>query len=140
MEDLVLEEDFLDHLVRAADEARTTERGRSIELGARSRRPAALAPDARHRLGERREGFVRRLLLGVGDVAMRVDPDFQRRRVMTGAARGLAIKIDQRREARRLAAMMASASGRPSVPARTTDSGVPPTAIQTGSGFWIGRG
>ena len=32
--------------------------------------------------------------------------------------------------------MMASASGRPSMPARTTDCGVPPTAIQTGSGSW----
>ena len=31
--------------------------------------------------------------------------------------------------------MMASASGRPSVPARTTDCGVPPTAIQIGSLF-----
>ena len=35
--------------------------------------------------------------------------------------------------------MIASAIGRPSVPARTADSGLPPTATQTGSGFWIGR-
>jgi hypothetical protein len=36
--------------------------------------------------------------------------------------------------------MIASAIGRPNVPARTTDCGVPPTATQTGSGFWSGRG
>ena len=36
--------------------------------------------------------------------------------------------------------MMASAIGRPSVPARTADCGVPPTAIQIGSGSWTGRG
>ena len=34
--------------------------------------------------------------------------------------------------------MIASASGSPSVPARTTDCGVPPTAIQIGSVSWIG--
>ena len=31
--------------------------------------------------------------------------------------------------------MIASAIGSPSVAARTTDCGVPPTATQTGSGF-----
>jgi hypothetical protein len=36
--------------------------------------------------------------------------------------------------------MIASASGRPSAPARTTDAGVPPTAIHTGSGSCSGRG
>ena len=36
--------------------------------------------------------------------------------------------------------MIASAIGRPSTPARTADGGLPPTATQTGSGFWTGRG
>ena len=36
--------------------------------------------------------------------------------------------------------MIASAIGRPSAPARTTDCGVPPTATQTGSGSCSGRG
>ena len=36
--------------------------------------------------------------------------------------------------------MIASAIGSPSIPARTADSGVPPTAIQTGSGSCSGRG
>ena len=36
--------------------------------------------------------------------------------------------------------MIASAIGRPSVPARIADSGEPPTATQTGSGSWSGRG
>ena len=34
--------------------------------------------------------------------------------------------------------MIASAIGSPSAPARATDCGVPPTAIQTGSGSWTG--
>ena len=36
--------------------------------------------------------------------------------------------------------MIASAIGRPSAPARTTDCGVPPTATHTGSGSCSGRG
>ena len=36
--------------------------------------------------------------------------------------------------------MIAIVSGRPSAPARTTDCGEPPTATQTGSGSWTGRG
>ena len=36
--------------------------------------------------------------------------------------------------------MIASAIGRPSAPARATDCGEPPTAIQTGSGSCTGRG
>ena len=36
--------------------------------------------------------------------------------------------------------MIAIVSGRPSTPARTTDCGVPPTAIHTGIGSWTGRG
>ena len=36
--------------------------------------------------------------------------------------------------------MIASAIGRPSIPARAADSGAPPTATQTGSGSWSGRG
>ncbi len=36
--------------------------------------------------------------------------------------------------------MIASAIGSPSAPARYADSGVPPTATQTGSGSCSGRG
>ena len=36
--------------------------------------------------------------------------------------------------------MMASATGNPRCPARIIDSGVPPTAIQIGSGSWNGLG
>ena len=36
--------------------------------------------------------------------------------------------------------MIASAIGSPSVPARTADSGAPPTATHTGSGVCNGRG
>ena len=36
--------------------------------------------------------------------------------------------------------MIAIASGSPSVPARIADSGLPPTATQTGSGSCTGRG
>ena len=36
--------------------------------------------------------------------------------------------------------MIATISGRPSSPARTNDSGVPPTPTQIGSGSCTGRG
>ena len=36
--------------------------------------------------------------------------------------------------------MIASAIGRPRYPARAADSGLPPTATQTGSGSCTGRG
>jgi len=36
--------------------------------------------------------------------------------------------------------MIASVIGSPSVPARTTEFGEPPTATQTGSFSWAGRG
>jgi hypothetical protein len=61
-EDLVLEEDLLDHLLRAADKGRAAECPRRLELGPSGRRLAALAPDAGHRFGKRRERLVSRLL------------------------------------------------------------------------------
>src|SRR5260370_240773 len=36
--------------------------------------------------------------------------------------------------------MIATISGRPSIPARANDAGVPPTPIQMGTGFSIGPG
>ena len=49
-------------------------------------------------------------------------------------------KIDQGPKSFGFAADNGDHQGRPSVPARTNDSGVPPTPTQIGSGFWSGRG
>ena len=54
-EDLVLEEDLLDHLLRAADEVRAAERRGRVVVRARHRRPATLAADAVHLRGHRRD-------------------------------------------------------------------------------------
>ena len=52
--------------------------------------------------------------------------------------RGLAEQIDERRETRSgMPPMMASAMGRPSVPARIADGGLPPTATQIGILFGV---
>ena len=83
---------------------------------------------------------VQRRLLVVGDEAVGVDADGQLRAVVPGVVGGAMVEVDQRVERSGIPPMMASASGRPSSPARATDSGVPPTAIHTGSGFWTGRG
>jgi len=44
-EELVLEEDLLDDVIRAADEARAPQRARGVERFPRQRRPTALAAD-----------------------------------------------------------------------------------------------
>ena len=87
MEDLVLEEDLLDHLVRAADESGAAQRSRRVEL----RRASSAASRARGRSGSslrRTAGRPRRppALRGVGDVAVRIDADRQLRGVVAGAA------------------------------------------------------
>ncbi len=101
-EDLVLEEDLLDHLLGTADEARAVEVERRVELRARHRRPPALAPDLVHDRLERGERLVGGRLRRVGDEAVRVDA--QRRRRVAVLLRGAAVQLGERREALRLAA------------------------------------
>jgi len=59
---------------------------------------------------------------------------------ITGAAPGFAVKVDQGTKSLGFPPIMATINGSPSVPARTNDSGVPPTPTQMGNGFWSGRG
>src|SRR5215217_7117375 len=137
-EDLVMEEDLLDDLLRAADEVGAPQRARRVELLARHRRPAALPADAVHHRGEG----------GVGLVAAARDVSAMNPwELMLIAGRGWPISSAARRwisatGAKRsgMPPMIARASGRPSAPARTADCGLPPTATQTGSGSCAGRG
>ena len=61
-------------------------------------------------------------------------------RLVPGLARRAAVQLREGREALGQAADDAQRERKPERPARTADSGVPPTATQTGSGSWSGRG
>src|SRR4051812_43456738 len=89
LEDLVLEEDLLDQLLRAADERCAVERARGLEVLALQRPPAALPTDPVHHqlLSGKRD--VCRLLRGLCDEAVRVDAE-RRRRNVSGLDRGAA--------------------------------------------------
>jgi hypothetical protein len=69
-EELVLEEDFLYDLLRAADEERSARRATHLELPAAHRRPPALAADPVHHRGVGGEVLVARLLGRLGYVGM----------------------------------------------------------------------
>src|SRR4051794_7910182 len=69
-EELVLEEDLLDHLLRAADDERTPPRAERVEVLALHGRPASLAADCRHHLR-----VAGKELTGIADVAVRVDAE-----------------------------------------------------------------
>lgn len=104
VEKLLLEQDLVDHLLRAPGHQVAAQVKPGIELGARQRRPAALAPDPAHHGGVRREEGVGGGFRIVGDEAVRIDADLQGIGSVPGAPAGLAIEIDQRRESLRLAA------------------------------------
>ena len=61
-EDLVLEEDLLDHLLWTADEVGAAQGACRLELLPAHRRPAALASDLGHHRVELRPGGIRRCL------------------------------------------------------------------------------
>ena len=94
---------FSDDLLRAADSKRAARRAQLVELLARHRRPSPLAPDAVHHPGVGGEELVGRVLRAVGHIGVRVDAD-RHGRVVPGIGRGLAVELDQRREALRRAA------------------------------------
>ena len=103
-EDRVLGEDLGDRLGRRPDRQVAVRRTTGLELGARQPRPAALAADARHRLGV---GLVEgggRFLRRVGEEAVAVDPQRQSGGILAGALGGFAVKVGDRRETSRLAA------------------------------------
>ena len=88
LEDLVLEEDLLDDLLGAADEDCAPRSVRDASNCARlDRRPAALAADAVHHLGERAEKVVGRLLGVSATKPCELMPTWQRLRVVPGPAR-----------------------------------------------------
>ena len=59
---------------------------------------------------------------------------------MARAPRGLAVELGERREPLGQPADDRERHRQAELPARTADSGVPPTAIHTGSGSCTGRG
>ena len=102
-EDLVLEEDLLDHLLRAADERGAVQGPRSVEVRPLHRAPAAFAADPVHHLLHARERDVGGLLRRLRDEAVRVDAE-RRRRNMTRGDRRAAMELCERRELLRPAA------------------------------------
>ena len=102
-EDLVLEEDLLDHLLRAPDEVRAAFRRGGVVVLAQHRRPAALAADPVHHRRHRRERLVQRLLRGLGDVAVRVDAQ-RGLGIVPGPARRPPVDLRERRKPLRHAA------------------------------------
>ena len=98
-ERLVLEQDFLDHLLRAADGEMAAQLrpasncARVVGGQPRSR------PMRRHLRGVARKELVGGLLRGVGDIAVGVDADRQmRRRRARPRCAACAIEFDERRE------------------------------------------
>ena len=91
-EDLVLEEDLLDDLLRAADDERAAGRAQRVEL-----RRASVGGQPRSRpiafiiVRVGREELVARPAASLGHVSVRVDADRQRRRMARPARRPLAV-------------------------------------------------
>jgi hypothetical protein len=92
-EDLVLKQDLLDDLRRAAHEVGAAQSAPRLQLLARGRRPAALPPDLVHHHCRRRVVGVHRRLRVVGNEAMRVDAERELRRVVAGLARRLPVEL-----------------------------------------------
>jgi hypothetical protein len=69
-EQLVLEEDLLDHLLGRPDEVRTAQHRGGVVVETLQRWPPALAADLVHRRGDVGERFVERALRRLGDVAV----------------------------------------------------------------------
>ena len=95
-EDLVLEEDLLDDVVRRSDEVRAPERRRRVVVGATHGWPAPLLADPVHRGRDVRERLVERLLPRLREVAVRVDA--QSRRLAAGLGGAAAVELGERRE------------------------------------------
>jgi hypothetical protein len=101
-EELVLEEDLVDDLLRAADDERASAGAQGVEGRPLHRRPAALAADRGHHLGVGREELCRRPLGRIRDVPVGVDR--QRQPPVPGRGARPAMQLGKRHEALRLAA------------------------------------
>ena len=100
----VLGDDLLGHRLGVADEKGAARRTGLVEMGAACRSPSPLAADAVHHLRLRAVEIVGRLLGRVADEAVHIDARGKPRRIVAAAPRRLPIELEQRREARRLAA------------------------------------
>src|SRR5215207_2900298 len=103
-EELVLVEDFLYNLLRAADDERSARRATHLELPTAHRRPPALLTDPVHHRSVGGKELVTCLLGRLGHEGVRVDADGQPRRVVTGPSRGLTVEPGERHEVLGLAA------------------------------------
>ena len=103
-ERVVQSEDFRYRLVGRPDDQMAARTATLIELRPRERRPAALAPDAAHRVGIGREKGLDRGLCRVRQETVAIDSEGESVRRGAGATGGLAVERRQRRKARRLAA------------------------------------
>ena len=112
-EDLVLEQDLLDHVLRAADKIRAPARARRVEVLPCHRPPAALLPDLVHHLRERGECVVRGLLGRLCDVAVRIDAQRNLGGIVPGLGRCASVKLGERREPLRQAADDPECHGQP---------------------------
>src|SRR5215212_6879934 len=96
--ELVLEQDFLHDLLRAADDERPARRAAHLELPTAHRRPSALAADPVHHRGVGGVVLVARSLGSLGHVGVRVDADREKSRIVAGPSRGLAVEPGERCE------------------------------------------
>jgi hypothetical protein len=122
------------------DQQRAGGPAQSVELSACGGWPAAFLADfgkgVRIAWKEYFRGFVR----ASSEKANRMKTYGKSLGGMTGAAPSLAVEVYEWAEAFRLTADYGTIRGSPSMPARTKDSGVPPTPTQIGSASCSGRG
>src|SRR6266511_2849675 len=85
-EDLVLAEDLVDHLLRAAHQERAGGRAQDVELGSADPGPSSLRADPVHHRRVRGEELVGGPLRRLRDVRVRVDPERELRLLVTGPA------------------------------------------------------
>ena len=98
-EDLVLAQDLVGDLLRAAHQQRALGPAHRVELPAPDRQPAAFPPDGVHGRGVVREERVGRALRRVADEAQRVDAQRHGQRIVPGARGRGPIELRKRREA-----------------------------------------
>lgn len=133
-------QDLLRHGLGGTDEESAVGTALRVVLPPAGRAEPALPPDLGEHLLPARVEVITGLLVGVAHEAEAVQADFELLSRVTSLAPGLTVEVNERTEAAGWPPMMATMSGRPRTPARTKDSGVPPTPTQIGSGSWSGRG
>jgi hypothetical protein len=133
---------YIQYLLRnrfsIANQQRARGPAQSVKLCPSGRGPAAFLPDLCEGVSVSRIKIVCSLLRGVSQEADCVKSDDEFLRRVAGAAPGFAVMFDQGPKSLGSPPIIATIRGSPSVPARTNDSGVPPTPTQIGRGFCSG--